>query len=185
MSVVPSPSMLQAETRRERMRERKDTRDNRYDGQISSGPRQAQSFAEPEDAKGNNDDAHTKFERVFRYSGEWTMNDEAQRDDCDRSRRRSQCGRNKGPRHTPNSDHDEHYFDAFDDHGLEGCRHRQEIQATAKASVQIRSHLVDVSTIDRCFVTLRLHTGCSQYCFPQPRKPKRQQHQANKNVQII
>jgi hypothetical protein len=33
----------------------------------------AQSFAEPEDAKGDVDDAYTKLERVFRYLSEWTM----------------------------------------------------------------------------------------------------------------
>ena len=58
-AVVPDFLKLQAETRRERIRQRKDDCDNRYDGQITSRPRQAQSFAEPEDAKGDDDEATT------------------------------------------------------------------------------------------------------------------------------
>ena len=71
-NVVANP-MLQAQTRRHRMLERKHAHHNRNDGQITSRPRQAQSFAKLEDAKGNDNDAHTELEGVFRYpgSGRW------------------------------------------------------------------------------------------------------------------
>jgi hypothetical protein len=161
------------------------SRDERDDSQIATGPRQAQSFAEPEDAKGDDDDADTKLERVFRYSGEWTMDSDPQGDDHNRSGRRSQRGGNESRRHTPDSDHYQHYFNALNDHGLEGCGHRYKVQAIAKAGMQIRSHRIDLLTINRGFIALRLHARCSQYCFPQPRKPKHQQDHAHKNVQII
>jgi hypothetical protein len=65
------------------MREREHYCNNREHGEIAAGPGHTQSFAEPEDTKGDDDDTHTKLERVFRYSGEWTMDDDPQ---CDRLR---------------------------------------------------------------------------------------------------
>jgi hypothetical protein len=57
--------------------------------------------------------------------------------------------------------------------------------ALKAAGVQSRSHRLDLFTVYRGFVALRLHAGCSQYCFPQPRKPKHQQYNAYKNMQIV
>src|ERR1700730_15142351 len=136
-TVSSNPSTVQAVARRTQMCEDEHARDEPGDGHIASGPRQAQSFAEPEDAKGDDDDADTKLERVFRYSGEWTMDSDPQGDDHNRSGRRSQRGGNESRRHTPDSDHYQHYFNAFNDHGLEGCGHRYKVQAIAKAGMQI------------------------------------------------
>jgi len=63
------------------MREREHYCDNREHGQIASGPREPQSFAEPEDSKRHDDDANAKLERIFRHSCEWAMDCDAESDD--------------------------------------------------------------------------------------------------------
>src|ERR1700680_3698212 len=171
-TVSSNPSTVQAVARRTQMCEDEHARDEPGDGHIASGPRQAQSFAEPEDAKGDDDDADTKFERVFRYPSEWTMDGDPQGDDCDCGCRRPQCGGNEPRRHTPDSNHYQHYFNALNDYGLESGGHCQKVQAINKTGMRIRSHRVDLSTINRGFIAPRLHASCSQDCFPQPRKPK-------------
>jgi hypothetical protein len=122
---VPDFSKLQAETRRERIRQRKDDCDNRYDGEISSGPHLAQSFAESEDAKGDDDDAHTKLEGVFRYLDERTMEGYPECGHYDSGCDRSQSSR-KRRRGIPNSDHNQYYLYSLDDHRLERRGQRQE-----------------------------------------------------------
>src|SRR5258708_5628275 len=120
------------------MRKREHDCDNREHGEIASGPLNAQSFAEPEDSEGDDNDADAKLERVFGDSSKWTMDRDTQSDDYDCGRARSQSGWNQRSRYTADRDYYQHYFDAFDDDGLEGCDHREIIQAIGRAGVQIR-----------------------------------------------
>ena len=76
------------------MREREYACDDREYGEIASGPRNAQSFAEPEDAEGDDDDAYSELERIFRNAGEWTMDCYPESDDYERSCGCSRCGGN-------------------------------------------------------------------------------------------
>src|SRR5258705_1722921 len=167
------------------MCEREHNCDNREHGEIAAWPRHAQSFAEPEDAEGDDDDADAKLERVFRYTGKWTMDRDTQCDDYDCGCTRSQSGWDECPGHTPDCDDYQHYFNTFDDHGLEGGEHRERIQAVGRACIDVRSHRVDLATINRGFIAMRFHTSGPKYCFPQPRKAKQQQHHADDDMQIV
>jgi hypothetical protein len=96
------------------------------------------------------------------------MDRDTQSDDHHCGCARSQSGWDQCACYTSDCDNYQHHFNAFDDHGLEGGEHREIIQAVGRAGDCIRSHLVDLAIINRGFIAMRLYSGGSQHCFPQP-----------------
>jgi len=63
-------------------------------------------------------------------------------------------------------------------------RASREDQAVGRAGIDVRSHFVDLATINRGFIAMRFHTSVLSTAFRNT-KAKQQQHHANDDMQIV